>query len=172
MSQIELLQDLISRARTAGADAADAVLVAGASLSVQRRLGQIEHVERSEGRDVGLRVFVGNKSAIVSSTAIDPSGFGALAERAVAMARVVPDDPYSGLAETAAIGASCPDPTPLDLADAAEPATEVLATRAGAAEEAALAVHGVTTIILQFTSPISTTRPASGTAPGSAPWPG
>ena len=69
---LALMSDLIGRARAAGADAADAVLVAGTSLSVQRRLGQTEQLERSEGRDVGLRVFVGNRQAIVSSTAVDP----------------------------------------------------------------------------------------------------
>jgi PmbA protein len=144
MSQLDLLQDLIARARAAGADAADAVLVAGASLSVQRRLGQTEHVERSEGRDLGLRVFVGRKAAVVSSTALDPSGFAALAERAVAMARVVPDDPWSGLADTAAAPGAVPDAGPLDLADAEEPDAERLTARAAAAEEAALAVSGVT----------------------------
>jgi PmbA protein len=133
----------MARARAAGADAADAVLVVGTSLSVQQRLGKTEHVERSEGRDLGLRVFVGRKAAIVSSTAFDPAGFAELAERAVAMARVVPDDPYTGLAETAAIGAT-PDSACLDLADAAEPDAPALADRAKAAEEAALGVAGVT----------------------------
>ena len=98
---LNLMADLIARARAAGADAADAVLVAGTSLSVQRRLGQTEHLERSEGRDLGLRVFVGRRAAIVSSTAVDPAGFATLAERAVAMARVVPEDPYAGLADEA-----------------------------------------------------------------------
>ena len=63
---LDLLADLIARARAAGADAADAVLVSGTSLSVQRRLGKTEHVERSEGRDLGLRVFLGQRAAIVS----------------------------------------------------------------------------------------------------------
>ncbi len=143
MSHLDLLQNLLARARAAGADAADAVLVAGTSLSVQRRLGEIEHVERAEGQDLGLRVFVGRKAAIVSSTTVDPAGFAALADRAVAMARVVPDDPYTGLAETAAAGAA-PDADPLDLADDEEPDTARLAARAAAAEEAALAVPGVT----------------------------
>ena len=117
MTYLDLLHDLIARARAAGADAADAVLIAGTSLSVQSRLGKTEHIERSEGRDLGLRVFVARKAAIVSSTAIDPAGFTLLAERAVAMARVVPDDPYSGLADTAAP----PEPVALDLDDPAEP---------------------------------------------------
>ncbi len=140
MSHLDLLADLIAKARAAGADAADAVLVAGTSLSVQRRLGRIEHLERSEGRDLGLRVFVGLRSAIVSSTAVDPAGFAALAERAVAMARVVPEDPFAGLAEEARLV----DAAPLDLCDPAEPDAEALIARAGDAEAAALAVPGVT----------------------------
>ena len=128
------------QARAAGADAADAVLVAGTSLSVASRQGKTEHLERSEGRDLGLRVFVGKRAAIVSSTSLDPAGFAALAERAVAMAKVVPEDPFAGLAETWAP----PEDTDLDMADPAEPAPEVLAARAAAAEDAALAVPGVT----------------------------
>ena len=138
---LDLLGDLIGRARAAGADAADAVLVNGTSVSVQRRLGRIEHLERSEGRDLGLRVFVGRRSAIVSSTTVDPSGFAGLAERAVAMARVVPEDPYNGLGEVAV---APPDPRPLDLVDPEEPDTATLIARAAAAEDAALAVPGVT----------------------------
>jgi PmbA protein len=140
MDQLDLLATLIARARAAGADAADAVLVAGASLSVQRRLGRTEHVERAEGQDLGLRVFVGAKSAVVSATAVDPAGFAALAERAVAMARVVPDDPYAGLADTAAP----PEALSLDLEDPGEPDADALLARAAAAEDAALAVAGVT----------------------------
>jgi PmbA protein len=137
----DLLADLLAKARAAGAGAADAVLVAGTSVSVQRRLGKVEHLERAEGRDLGLRVFVGQRSAIVSSTTVDPAGFAALAERAVAMARVVPEDPYAGLAEMVI---APPDAGPLDLADPGEPDTETLIARAAAAEEAALAVSGVT----------------------------
>src|ERR1700733_3644084 len=139
-NSLELLSDLIARARAAGADAADAVLISGTSLGVQRRLGQTEHVERSEGRDLGLRVFLGRRAAIVSSSAIDPASFTELAERAVAMARVVPEDPYAGLADTAAP----PESVPLDLEDPIEPDTEALVRRASIAEEAALAVSGIT----------------------------
>jgi PmbA protein len=137
---LDLLADLIGRARAAGADAADAVLISGTAIGVQRRLGKTEHVERSEGRDLGLRVFLGRRAAIVSSSAVDPATFAELAERAVAMARVVPEDPYAGLAETAA----APEPVTLDLEDPTEPATEDLLDRAAAAEEAALAVAGIT----------------------------
>jgi PmbA protein len=140
MDALTLLSDLIVRARAAGADAADAVLISGTSLSVARRLGETEHVERAEGRDLGLRVFLGKQAAIVSSTTVDPARFAELAERAVAMARVVPADPFAGLADTAAP----PRDIPLDLEDSGEPTPEALIARAAAAEEAALAVHGVT----------------------------
>ncbi len=140
MSHLELLHDLVSRARKAGADAADAVLIAGTSLGVQRRLGKTEHIERSEGQDLGLRVFLGHQAAIVSSSTIDPASFPLLVERAVAMARVVPDDPFAGLAETA----EPPRDLPLDLDDPSEPDVAALQARAAAAEDAALAVQGVT----------------------------
>jgi PmbA protein len=107
---------------------------------VARRLGKTEHVERSEGRDLGLRVFLGQQAAIVSSSTIDPASFKELADRAVAMARVVPEDPYGGLADTAAP----PDTMSLDLVDPTEPGTEALVARAAVAEDAALAVAGIT----------------------------
>jgi PmbA protein len=137
---LALLGDLIARARSAGADAADAVLVAGDSVDVEVRFGATEHLQRSESRDLGLRVFVGRRAAMVSSTALDPAGFADLAARAVAMARVVPEDPYGGLAEQAAM----PEAVDLDLVDAAEPEAAALLLRAKESEAAALAVAGVT----------------------------
>src|SRR5262249_1441158 len=94
----DLLDDLIARARKAGADAADAVLFEGTSVSLGQRLGKPEKLERAEGRDLGLRVFVGKKQAIVSSTDTSPAMLGELVERGLAMARSVPDDSYCGLA--------------------------------------------------------------------------
>jgi PmbA protein len=137
---LSLLSDLIRQARTAGADAADAVLINGTSLSVSSRQGKTEHLERSEGRDLGLRVFVGKRASIVSSSSLDPAGFASLVERAVAMAKVVPEDPYTGLAETWAP----PEDFDLDMADPAEPSPDELAARAAAAEAAAFTVKGVT----------------------------
>lgn len=134
-----LLGDLLAAARRAGADEADAVYVAGASLSVSQRLGAIEHVERAEGRDLGLRVFVGERSAIVSAPGLDPAQFADIAERAVAMARLVPADPYGGLLDPGAIPA-----LDLDLVDQAEPDAAALGARAAAAEDAALSVSGIT----------------------------
>ncbi len=140
MSHMDLLGDLIARARKAGADAADAVLVAGSSLSVSRRDGQTEQLERAEGQDLGLRVFVGQQAAIVSATSIDPNGFDRLAERAVAMARVVPADPYGGLAEAM----SPPEMGDLELDDGHEPDATTLLGRAEMAEQAARSVSGIT----------------------------
>jgi PmbA protein len=137
---LSVLTDLIGRARAAGADKADAVLVSGASLSVAVRQGKPEHLERSDARDLGLRVFVGARSAIVSSSSLDPAGFAALAERAVAMAKVVPEDKYAGLAETWAP----PETGDLDMADPYEPVHELLTERARAAEAAAFSVKGIT----------------------------
>ena len=136
-----LLGDLVARARAAGADAADAMYAEGTSFSVGKRLGKIEELDRAEARDVGLRVFVGRKVAVVSSSALDPAGFAQLAERAVAMARVVPDDKYAELTEANGQEA---DAAALDLDDGSEPEAAELIARATAAEDAALAVAGVT----------------------------
>ena len=141
MSGLDRLAGLLEQARRAGADACDGVLIAGTSVSVARRLGRIEHLERTEGQDIGLRVFVGRAAAIVSSSSTDPGGFAQLAERAVAMARVVPEDAFAGLAHNWAMPE---DVGVLDLADAAEPEIETLIARAAAAEEAGLAVQGIT----------------------------
>lgn len=136
-----LLEDLIRLAKAAGADATDALMVDSASLSVAMRLGQPESLERSEAGDLGLRVFVGRRMAVASSTDRNPAMLRELAERAVAMAREVPEDPYCGIADPDAIARDWPD---LDLCEAAEPAAEALIEAARAAEEAARAVPGVT----------------------------
>src|SRR2546430_8536031 len=96
---IDLLQDLVARARKAGADAADAVLFDGVSLSHARRLGKVEKLERSESQDIGLRVLVGTRQAMVSSSDRSPAMLGELVERTLAMARAVPEDPFCGLAD-------------------------------------------------------------------------
>ena len=138
---VDLLQDLIGRARRAGADAADAVLFEGVSLSHGRRLGKTEKLERSEGQDLGLRVFIGRQQAVVSSSDRSPKALGEIVERAVEMARTVPEDPFCGIAEPGQVAHDWPA---LDMADPEEPTAEILIERARAAEEAALAVPGVT----------------------------
>jgi PmbA protein len=130
---------LVEAAKAAGADAADAVAVRGRSTSVSVRLGKVEGTEASESGDVSLRVFVGQRVASVSATAAsDPK---TLAERAVAMARVSPEDPYQGLADAPLLARAIRD---LDLFDGTEVSVDTLKQDALAAEEAALAVPGVT----------------------------
>jgi PmbA protein len=140
--RLSLIETLVADARRAGADAAEAILVSGTSLGIQVRQGRSEELERSEHNDVGLRVFVGSRSAIVSATSIDPAGFGRLIEQALAMARVVPEDRFAGLCDRTQTGRFQDDG--LDLVDAAEPDIAALTERARAAEAAALAVAGVT----------------------------
>ncbi|KIZ42221.1 modulator protein [Rhodopseudomonas palustris] len=135
-----LAQRLVEAAKRAGADAADAVAVRGVSHGVEVRDGKVEESERSEGDDVGLRVLVGRRQAVVSTNDISGDGVARLAERAVAMARVAPDDPYVGLADPALLARDFPD---LDLLDPQTPSTAELERRACVAEAAALAVKGV-----------------------------
>src|SRR4029077_18168824 len=126
-------------ARAAGADAADAIAVRSVSLTVDVREGAVEESQRSEGDDAGLRVFVGKRQAVVSTNDA-AADVAQLAERAVAMARVAPDDPYAGLADPDALASQFPD---LDLLDSTLPAVTDLERRAKDAEAAALAVKGV-----------------------------
>src|ERR1700686_2321617 len=129
-NDIDLLQDLIARARKAGADAADAVLVEGISLSHARRLGKTGKLERSEGQDLGLRGLVGKQQALVSSSARSPKMLAELVEPTLAMARAVPEDPFCGLADPAEITRDWPA---LDMLDPVEPSAETLIERARAA---------------------------------------
>jgi PmbA protein len=130
---------LVEAATRAGADAADAVVVRGRSTSVSVRLGKVEETGASEAEDVALRVFVGKRVSSVSATAAsDPK---ALAERAVAMAKVSPEDPYQGLADQSFLVKAQRD---LGLYDDTEVSADRLKEDALAAEEAALAVKGVT----------------------------
>jgi len=137
----DLAERLVSAARRAGADQADAIAVRSVSLSVDVRDGDIEESQRSEGDDLGLRVIVGHRQAVVSTNDLKSNGFDALAERAVAMARAAPDDRFAGLADPSLLASKLPD---LDLLDPDMPDVGVLETRAREAEAAALAVAGVT----------------------------
>jgi len=131
---------LLAAAKRAGADVAEVVLHDGASVSVQRRLGKIEETERAETREIGLRVFIGRSSASISASSIDHAAFARLAEQAVAMARVVPEDPYAEIP----VAPAPLDAGFLDLDDPVEPAMDLLLSYTAAAEEAALSVPGIT----------------------------
>ena len=138
-----LADQLLSAARRAGADAADALAVDGTSISIEVAKGRLEHAERAEGVDIGLRVLVGTRQAIVSSSDTKPDTIATMAERAVAMAREAPEDPLVGLADPADLARNW-DVGALDLADpSSEPAPADLQDAAVRAEAAALAVPGV-----------------------------
>ena len=134
--------DLVARARRAGADTADAVFAASGSTAVQVRLGALEDVERSEGQEIGLRVFVGRRSASVSGSDLSPQALAMLAERCVAMARLAPEDPYAGLAPDDLLFRG--EAVDLDTNDGGEVSPEDLRAAALAADDAGRAIHGVT----------------------------
>src|SRR5207244_5971861 len=113
----DLAERLVAAARRAGADAADALALRSVSLAVEVREAAIEESERSEGDDVGLRVFVGRRQAVVSTNDIK-ADVAQLAERAVAMARVAPEDPYAGFADPTRLARAPPE---RDLLHAARP---------------------------------------------------
>ena len=137
---IALAERLVAAARKAGADAADAVAMRSVSLSVEVRDGAVEELERAEGNDLGLRVLVGQRQAVVSTNDL-AGGVEPLAERAVAMARVAPEDKYAGLADAGRLARDIPD---LDLVDRTMPDVTALERAAREAEAAALAIKGVT----------------------------
>ncbi len=138
-SLVDLVARLVETARRAGADAADAVAVRSRSTGVSVRLGKVENTSAAESDDIALRVFSGRRVASVSANAL--SDIDALAERAVAMAKASPEDPYQRLADPALLAR---EPADLDLFDATEISPERLREDALAMEAAALAVPGVT----------------------------
>jgi PmbA protein len=137
---ISLAERLVNAARAAGADAADAVAMRSVSQSVEVRAGAVEESERAEGDDMGLRVLVGRRQAVVSTNDIKGESVATLAERAVAMARVAPEDKFAGLADPTELARQFPD---LDLVDERLPDAAVLEAAARRAEQAGLAVKGV-----------------------------
>jgi PmbA protein len=136
----DLAERLVTAARRAGADAADAVAVRSISLHVGVREGAVDQSERSESDDVGLRVFVGRRTAVVSTNDI-AGDVGPLAERAVAMAKVAPEDKFAGLADPSMLATAFPE---LDLLDPELPPVALLEERALRTEAAGLGVNGVT----------------------------
>jgi PmbA protein len=133
---------LVEKAKKAGADAADAVYVCDASTEVQVRLGLLEDVVRSEGEDIGLRVFIGQRSATISSSSMNPVMLAKLVDRALDMAREAPDDPYAGLAPVEMLLKDAPPEAESD--DGLDPDPQDLRGVALACEDAARAVKGVT----------------------------
>lgn len=142
----EIAEQLLEAAARAGADAADALIHDGVTQSIDVRGGALERAERAEGIDIGLRVLIGQKQATVASSDASAEALAMMAERAVAMAREAPDDPYTGLAapeqlarDVSAVALELEDPS-------AEPAPADLEEDARRAEAAALGVAGVSTM--------------------------
>jgi len=133
---------LVEAAIKAGADQADVLYIGDAATEVQVRLGELEDVTRSEGEEIGLRFFAGRRSASVSSSDLSADALAALVERAAAMARAAPEDPFAGLAPAERL---LHEPAPdLESDDGADPSPAVLKERSLAIEEYARAVPGVT----------------------------
>jgi PmbA protein len=138
-----IAESLVERGLAAGASAADALYVGDRSAEVQVRLGKLESASRSEGEEIGLRLFVGQQSATAASSDLSDDALAALIERCLAMAREAPEDPYAGLAPPELLERG--ELTDLDSEDGGgEPPSDALKSRALAAEQAALGVAGVT----------------------------
>ena len=140
-AMLNLLEDLLAKALAKGADAADAVHIESQSLTVAQRLGNPEKLERSESSDIGLRVFFGKRQAIVSSSDSSSEALKELINRVIYMAKVVPEDPYCGLANKDQLVTKIID---VDSYDPSEPTTETLVDWANRAEDAARAIPGIT----------------------------
>lgn len=140
-TQESLIAELLDAAKAAGADGADAILVRGEGTSVDLRFGKVEASERSEDFDAGLRIFVGRRNASISTGQLDSENIKALAERAVAMAKIAPEDPYARLARPEELATSIPE---LEMYDDNVPSVDALTDMARAAEEAALSHDGIT----------------------------
>ncbi|WP_226552040.1 TldD/PmbA family protein [Celeribacter naphthalenivorans] len=142
----DLTEALLEAAMSAGAEAADAMAIDGTSLSINVRQGALEQAERSEGVDIGLRVLIGKRQACVSASDTRPETLATMAERAVTMARLAPEDPTAGLADPTQITANT-DARSLELFDPSEePSPEMLKDDALRAEAAAASYKGVSQV--------------------------
>lgn len=142
----DLTTQLLGIARAAGAHSADVIAVRGTSVNIDVRQGKLEQAERAEGIDLGLRVFIGQQQAIVSSSDPRPETLAVMAERAVAMAKEAPADPHCGLADAALLARDI-DCSKLELCDPTEePEAGQLQDDARRAEAAARANPGITQI--------------------------
>ncbi len=138
-----LTHALLNAAKAAGATQADAIAVDGRAVSIDVREGRLEQAERAEGVEIGLRVLIDGRQACVSASDISQRTMDEMAQRAVAMARETPPDPYLGLADPSQLAQNW-DLDALELSDASpEPSAEALEHDARVAESAALGVQGV-----------------------------
>ena len=138
---LDLAYDVIARAKKLGADSCDALAIDAQGTDIEMREGAIEKLERTETRGLGLRVFIGQSSAMISGSVLTSESLGRLAETAVAMARATPPDPYAGIAAREFLATDLPD---LDLVSSYLPDSDKLKSLALDVESAALSVKGVT----------------------------
>jgi PmbA protein len=138
---LSVAHDLVQMARKAGASSADAIAISARDQGVSLRHGVIEEFEQSESQDVGLRVFIGQSAALIGGSVLTTDGLQRLVDRAIAMAKLAPPDPFSGIADPAQLATEFPD---LDLVSKTEPTMEELKALAQRAEDAGLAIKGVT----------------------------
>lgn len=142
----ELTGKLLDQARRAGADQADALAVMGSAISVDVRGGRLEHAERADATDIGLRVLIGGRQASVSASEYSDRTIAEMAQRAVAMAREAPVDDALDLASSDQLTRNT-DSSALELCDdAPAPTPDELRDLAIQAEEGALAVQGITQV--------------------------
>lgn len=139
----DLTDALLLAAKSAGAEAADAIASEGRSISIDVRAGALEHAERAEGTEIGLRVLIGHRQACVAASDVSADTIAQIAERAVDMARIAPEDPYIGLADPDQLATDW-DVAALDLVDdGAEPSPAYLQAAAALAEATALSTPGI-----------------------------
>ncbi len=136
----KIVDQMLDAAQKAGADGADVSFIRGHGLDVQVRLGKVESAERSEDYQVGMRVFVGQRSASVSTGQLDADNITELAQRAVSMAKIAPEDPYARLANAEEQARDLPD---IELFDDTSISTEALSEMALTCEAAALDTNGI-----------------------------
>ena len=137
---LTLATDSVAAAMTAGADAAEAMIADGFGRHVEIRDGNIENLEQAEGSEIGLRVFVGKSSAMISGSVLTKEAIARLIDTALNVARLAPPDPFAGIAETEYLATTFPD---LDMISATLPDAADLQRMAREAEEAGLSVPGV-----------------------------
>ena len=137
---LNIAADVVARALKRGATAADAMVVDRRDTEVSIRQGVVEKLEQAEAREIGLRVFAGQSSSLIAGSVLTSEALDRLVERCVAMAKLAPPDPFSGLAEPGQLSKTTLD---LDLISADYASAETLKSMAMEAEQAALAVKGV-----------------------------
>jgi len=135
-SFIQLASEVLTMAKRAGATEADVVIADGENLSVQIRLGAVDRLSKAREKRLGLRVFVGKRSATTSTSDFSPDSLSRLVTETCTLAKAVVEDPVSGLPAAEQMAKEQPD---LDLYDETKLETEKQIELAKRAEAAAMA---------------------------------